>query len=234
MATEDDELRARGVPPGFSSEAEYDAEYAAHGITGNETQDDLIQDLRRKLEVAEAERDRALADLGHADAERDRALMNAAVADRLPPVVPHPMQPIILSCRPVDGLAGTIRFQRNAIVEWLLGEASAGRRVDMNTIALQGFDDEDARQFAQLIGYSVSGYGDLSYAQCDMASVERADGIAEEVARHGRPTCATAPPDRILDLARRLVAPGPKASHVSASECHEISEFILSLAGESS
>jgi hypothetical protein len=33
--------------------------------------------------------------------------------------------------------------------------------------------------------------------------------------------------DRAVELARRLVASGPKASHVSASECHEISEYIL-------
>lgn len=38
---------------------------------------------------------------------------------------------------------------------------------------------------------------------------------------------------RIIDLAERLVASGPKASHVSASECHEISEFILALAAPS-
>ena len=38
------------------------------------------------------------------------------------------------------------------------------------------------------------------------------------------------PDARIIDLAERLVASGPKAAHVSASECHEISDFILSLA----
>lgn len=37
------------------------------------------------------------------------------------------------------------------------------------------------------------------------------------------------PDARIIDLAKRLVASGPKAAHVSASECHEISDFILSL-----
>lgn len=31
---------------------------------------------------------------------------------------------------------------------------------------------------------------------------------------------------RVGDLAARLVAPGPKAAHVSASECHEISDAI--------
>lgn len=31
---------------------------------------------------------------------------------------------------------------------------------------------------------------------------------------------------RALELANRLVASGPKAAHVSASECHEIAEFV--------
>lgn len=41
------------------------------------------------------------------------------------------------------------------------------------------------------------------------------------------------PSARIIDLAKRLIAAGPKASHVSASECHEISEFIFSFQEES-
>ena len=40
-----------------------------------------------------------------------------------------------------------------------------------------------------------------------------------------------AAPDRIAELAERLVAPGAKAEHVSASECHEIRDFIVALAG---
>lgn len=40
---------------------------------------------------------------------------------------------------------------------------------------------------------------------------------------------AVAVPDRILELAARLTAPGPKCCAVSASECHEISDFISSL-----
>lgn len=38
-----------------------------------------------------------------------------------------------------------------------------------------------------------------------------------------------APDERIVELAQRLVAAGPKACAVSASETHEISEFILGL-----
>lgn len=32
---------------------------------------------------------------------------------------------------------------------------------------------------------------------------------------------------RIIELAHRLVAPGPSASCVSASECHEIADFLV-------
>ena len=35
---------------------------------------------------------------------------------------------------------------------------------------------------------------------------------------------------RIADLAQRLVGPGPKASHLSASEMHEVSDFVLDVA----
>lgn len=37
---------------------------------------------------------------------------------------------------------------------------------------------------------------------------------------------------RERELAGRLVAPGPKAANVSASECHEISDALLSLLDE--
>ncbi len=66
----------------------------------------------------------------------------------------HPMQKIVFDTR------GVARFQTNAIVEYLLDKGG----MDLNDIARQDFDREDRAQFAQLIGYSVSGYGDLSYA----------------------------------------------------------------------
>ena len=40
------------------------------------------------------------------------------------------------------------------------------------------------------------------------------------------------PDARILDLAGRLVASGDKCAHVSASETHEISDFIFGLEAE--
>ena len=65
----------------------------------------------------------------------------------------HPMQNIILD---KDGIA---RFQANAIVVYLLGKGG----IDMNHLAMLDFSDEDRMQFAQLIGYPVCGYRDLSY-----------------------------------------------------------------------
>lgn len=61
----------------------------------------------------------------------------------------HPMQPLDL----VDGV---IRFRENKIVRFL----AEGR---LNEIAEMDFSPEDRMQLAQLIGYSLSGYGDLSY-----------------------------------------------------------------------
>ena len=66
----------------------------------------------------------------------------------------HPVQPVYFDEH------GVVRFKENPIVRYLL---DAGP-FDMNSIAmLPGIDANDREQFAQLIGYSVSGAGDLSY-----------------------------------------------------------------------
>ncbi len=65
----------------------------------------------------------------------------------------HPVQPLL-----IDG-NGTIRFKKNAIVEFLL---DAGPH-DMNSLAMMPWSDEDREQFAQLIGYSLGGFSELSY-----------------------------------------------------------------------
>jgi len=70
---------------------------------------------------------------------------------------------------------GTYRFKANAIVQYLLGNGG----IDLNKLAILPFDKEDRMQFAQLIGYSVSGYGDLPYAS--KKSVEKADEIVAEM-----------------------------------------------------
>jgi len=69
----------------------------------------------------------------------------------------HPIQPLIKDEQ------GVIRFQKNKIVEYLLDEGP----FDMNDIARIGFSENDQEQFAQLIGYSYSGFGELSYVSND-------------------------------------------------------------------
>jgi hypothetical protein len=78
----------------------------------------------------------------------------------------HPDQPVVFT----DGVA---RFKENAIVSFLL---NAGP-FDMNQLALMPFSEDDRNQFAQLLGYSVSGFGELPYA--DSARVIRADRRAQ-------------------------------------------------------
>jgi hypothetical protein len=70
----------------------------------------------------------------------------------------HPAQPIVFDEH------GVARFMANPIVRWLLDTGP----IDLNAIAMRrDFTLDDRRQFAQLIGYSVSGYGDLSYGETD-------------------------------------------------------------------
>lgn len=69
----------------------------------------------------------------------------------------HPTQPVY-----VDSY-GTYKFQTNAIVKFLLDSG----KFSLNNIAAMPFSVEDRQQFAQLIGYSVSGYKDLSYVDGD-------------------------------------------------------------------
>lgn len=83
----------------------------------------------------------------------------------------HPMQPIWFDEQ------GTTRFKKNRIVDTLLWTHPT---VDMNTILSGNFCIYDRNQFAQLVGYSVSGFGGLSFA--DAAIVEEADAIADQLA----------------------------------------------------
>ena len=79
----------------------------------------------------------------------------------------HPIQSVYKT------QSGVIRFKENKIVQFLL---DAGP-FDINQLAIKRFSDEDYEQFAQLIGYSVSGFGDLSYASDE--TVATADKMAE-------------------------------------------------------
>ncbi len=82
-----------------------------------------------------------------------------------PPGDRVPVQPV------VRGHDGVIRFRSNAIVRWLIDS----QRVSLNEIAtLPNVPREDMAQFWQMLGYSVSGYGDLSFA----LDVEEANAAA--------------------------------------------------------
>lgn len=65
----------------------------------------------------------------------------------------HPIQPLITA---PDGV---IRFKENLIVDFLLKTS----RYDLNRLAVMDFSNEDWEQFAQLIGYSLSGWSTLNY-----------------------------------------------------------------------
>lgn len=69
----------------------------------------------------------------------------------------HPTQPLYLDCK------GIIRFKSNKIVEAMLELGRQGTKFDLNSLAVMNLPDEDWVQFSQLIGYSLSGFGDLSY-----------------------------------------------------------------------
>lgn len=86
----------------------------------------------------------------------------------------HPMQPIHFD---PDGV---IRFRANSVVRYLL---DAGP-FDMNhLVCLPNIPAADFSQFAQLIGYSVGGFAELSYA--DEGAVAAAEAEARQL-REGR------------------------------------------------
>lgn len=70
----------------------------------------------------------------------------------------NPIQPIFKDEN------GIIRFKDNLIVKYLL---ESHPLVKMSNLAALPFSNDDRQQFAQLIGYSVSGYGGLRYVDSD-------------------------------------------------------------------
>lgn len=93
-------------------------------------------------------------------------------------VTRQPMQPLEYDQNDVS------RFKSNAIVRHLLDNGG----IDMNDLAMVSpeFPQEDWEQFAQLIGYSLSGFGELSYVRddtYDTASKMQRSGVDEKTAR---------------------------------------------------
>lgn len=79
------------------------------------------------------------------------------------------MQPVVL-----DG-DGTPRFKENKLVHFLLKTGPN----DLNKLAAMPWSDEDYDQLMQLIGYSTSGYGDLTGSS--KKNVAWADAEAEKL-----------------------------------------------------
>ena len=67
----------------------------------------------------------------------------------------NPIQPLVLD------EAGVLRFKENKIVRYLLDNGG----LTLNDLATSSFSKDDQEQFAQLIGYSVSGWSTLSYVR---------------------------------------------------------------------
>jgi len=78
----------------------------------------------------------------------------------------HPMQPL------VRGEQGIFRFKENKIIGYLFDNGL----LNLNKLAVMDFDDNDREQVAQLLGYSIDGYGELPYVtdeSYDMAHKNR-------------------------------------------------------------
>lgn len=87
-------------------------------------------------------------------------------------------EPVVMPLQPIkDG-----RFIPNRIVEKLLEVAP----IDLNDIAGMDFTNEERMQLAQLIGYSVGGFTDLSYVNDETYEVVALamTGISEQEARN--------------------------------------------------
>lgn len=88
----------------------------------------------------------------------------------------HPMQPVVI------GADGAIRFKQNKIINDML-EFCQGHGFGLNEMAIRDYEKDDRSQLMQLIGYSVSGYGSLSYARVKhtMRADEKANELLAEV-----------------------------------------------------
>ena len=87
----------------------------------------------------------------------------------------HPIQPLSKDS------SGVLRFKQNAIVRHLLDCGG----IDLHQIACIDFTADDRQQFAQLIGYSLSGYSELSYVDDDAyeTAVGTSKGQTEDKAK---------------------------------------------------
>ena len=92
----------------------------------------------------------------------------------------NPMQPLVKDDN------GIVRFKSNAIVEHLLLCASLRRKCDLNDIAMMEFSQDDRIQFAQLIGYSLCGFHELSEVPDVAALAATQNAISQGLIEHGK------------------------------------------------
>ena len=102
----------------------------------------------------------------------------------------NPIQPLVID------EYGTVRFKANEVVRYLLDNGG----IDMNQLARQNFNQDDREQFAELIGYSVSGWGDLSYVSDETYSKARIEADALYKSGNHMVNCMICE-ERIVDLA---------------------------------
>ena len=81
-----------------------------------------------------------------------------------------------------DSKGLVVRFKANKVVLFLAVKAVTGVKCDMNDIwtayGNKAFSRNDLREYYQLIGYSVSGFGDIFYkTKQDKALVNKADNM---------------------------------------------------------
>lgn len=95
------------------------------------------------------------------------------MSDKIKPLTEfkHPIQPVGTDEH------GTWRFKENEIVSYVLEWASKNG-CDLNHLACRDFSKDDREQFAQLIGYSLSGASSLSYISDEL--INSAYRMAEE------------------------------------------------------
>ena len=79
------------------------------------------------------------------------------------------MQPIYLDEH------GVVRFKCNEIIKKLVRD----KTIDLSEIDFAAFPTPDVEQFFQLLGYSVSGYGDISFVRPE--TIAAADAKADEL-----------------------------------------------------
>ncbi len=116
-----------------------------------------------------------------AEAESQQGLPEPKQYPKMPNVIPPAAQPAVplTTMQPIVDVNGVKRFKANAIVCHLIDTHPS---CDMNVLSRMDFSDEDRMQFAQLIGYSLSGYGELSYVSDESydAAEKAAHGINGE------------------------------------------------------